>query len=398
MSDFNAEIAAAVDAGGRVEADPAPAQVVEQTRPQRTQPSQQQPAPTADPNGVKKIHDDVLSMLGDDLDPEPKKPEKDLLTLPEGHEKNKKEEVPDPKKPDTKPQKKSAAERDKENKSPYLDRFLKEDDKGNLTVDDEILIPAGRPREWFEAVKREGRIAREAATRMAVSSQQLAERFRQLYGDYKMLEQQSAPLTQLATQLEIPEERVSDFITFAKEYKTDPVNAIKNMLTRAQLAGIDLTKIGANAPIQPQFLQETVERAVAKMLAPLQPKEPEAGELPPEKAREFANFSKEFPEFIGDPADTSEEGEQRREHERNIAEAIAQHPNMPLREIGLRYKLWLLQNQEEGEPAKAKNDPPAQKTYARPKTQHVGTIPQTSDWSKMSYQQIAATIAKEMNQ
>jgi hypothetical protein len=111
-------------------------------------------------------------------------------------------------------------------RSMALDTFLKEDENNNLVLDDgTIVATSGKSRTFFERVKREGREQREAAKRMAVSNMELAGKFKELYTAYDTALAQ--PKMDFATATGLPQEDIEPAIAMMKEYKTNPLEALK---------------------------------------------------------------------------------------------------------------------------------------------------------------------------
>ena len=111
----------------------------------------------------------------------------ELIETPEEKAERKKLTVKKPEQQIQEPQQQPQQTQQKnENKTPYLDRFLKQDAKGNLILaDGTIVATSGTVRSYYEGLKKEGRFHREAADKLALSNAELARNMQKLNELYK---------------------------------------------------------------------------------------------------------------------------------------------------------------------------------------------------------------------
>jgi hypothetical protein len=387
--DFISDINAAVDAGGSVP-DP---------EPQQPQQPPRQVAP--DPDAASSVENAVLDVMGEseyERDERIKKEEaekakqqaappaqkeKETLSLPKKEgEAATTATAPDPAQKATTPE--------DDDKKPYLDRFLREDEQGNLiNAEGEVIAPAGKARAYYERVKKEGREARDHANRLALSNHNLGTKFKELFESHKKLEDQVAGgAHQQMTQLTgMNEAEVQDVLNFARQYKQNPVEAIKGILTKAQLNGIDLSKLGVQGQLDPAMVRETIAGIVKEQISPI-------SEQFSAQSRE-AQAAREVEEFERDFADLAE-------HHEVVAEAIRRtNGKMPLREIGLRLRasLQAAEQEQQNPPAQQQQPPQRQEPPRQRSLQRIVTPPpRAKDYTNMSFAQIAENIAKELDQ
>ena len=70
---------------------------------------------------------------------------------------------------------------------------------------------------------------------------------------------------------ELPKEGLLEAAAYYKQAQSDPVGVLKNLLTRAALAGIDITQLGMdNKGIDPKTLVEQIRREIQAGIAPVQ--------------------------------------------------------------------------------------------------------------------------------
>ena len=89
---------------------------------------------------------------------------------------------------DQQAQQKTQEQKEQTPTTPFLDRFLKQDDKGNLVLADGTIIATnGKSRAYYEGLKKEARAYRDASDKLAVSAGQLAQKFTELHDAYNEL-------------------------------------------------------------------------------------------------------------------------------------------------------------------------------------------------------------------
>lgn len=255
-----------------------------------------------------------------------------------------------------------------------LDTFLNEDENGNLVNNEgEIIATAGKSRHFYETLKLEGRKQRQAAQNLALSNMQLGEQFRNLYSEFQELKDRKP--FDLSKETGLSDVQVESGIKLMKQYRQDPIGAIKSLLTQAQMDGIDIGQIGANISADPQALRAMLDEALEHRLGNTEKENSEESAM--QKATQEANeFLQEFPQAA--------------QHVDIITQAKQQFPNMPLREIWLRILASARnsQNKQQQQPVTKRR-----KLTTKPKTKVV-TAPRR-DYSAMSYKDIANSIEQD---
>lgn len=399
--DFEKDLQAAVDNGGKATEEPDVTNTVTDGE------QQQQVTPTAPDETEAK----VLEILGDSEYEAEEKAAKEAEEQAAQEEKKKKEEEEKAAQQQEKEQQETtAADAEKPQRgkgkpfipykesTPYLDRYLKEDKEGNLiSLKGNVIAAKGEARNFYEKIKAEGRQHREAATNLAIQNQQLGTEFKKLYDEYQKLSDGSSSTASLAKSTGMTETEVSSAIDLMKQYKTDPLTAIKSLLTQAQMNGIDLKQLGVNGGIDPATVHKAVTSAIQEHIAPVAKTSQEQARMQ-EIQQEITSFWNEFPDL--------------KDHEATIAEAKKRRPDMSLREIGLRYRQWLMNNPPEQEQEQTQqvvdqdhqqqvaerrvvNRPAANK---KPPVTNSVTPPKQRDYSRMSFAEIAQSIVEETPQ
>lgn len=263
----------------------------------------------------------------------------------------------------------------------FLDRYLAQDEKHNLVLaDGTVIATAGKAREFFQKMKEEGRMHRESAMRLAASNQALGEQFKKLYNAYNELQTQQASTLEQETGL--PKEQISDTIQIIKEYNTNPVKAIKRLLTQARMRGIDLSEIGLNGGVDPSIVREAIEAARNAQNAPQQKQQPA---YTVEQAQEEArSFLQENPDAV--------------EHVEAIAAAKKRFPDKSLNELWMLYRIHMMQEAQqkadEGLTTVVKPKTFPRDRYVQVPQQKRNVSAEPQDFSKMSFKEIAASILK----
>lgn len=285
--------------------------------------------------------------------------------------------------PDQQAQQKTPEQKEQAPTTPFLDRFLKQDDKGNLVLADGTVIATnGKSRAYYEGLKKEARGYREAADKLAISSGQLAQKFTELHDAFTELKSTSG-ITSIVKETGMTQSEVNEGLRLMKSYKQNPVEAIKSLLTQARMSGIDLSSIGINGGIDPA----TIARAIADAKDSGQQNQPQLSEA--EKSQRQAekmvdSFFERNPEAIA----FAEE----------IAGAAEKFPNVPLDEIWYRYKIWqrdqlAKRSEQEFEP---KQEPQRQQQQQPQRQQITRLVNQPQrNYGAMSIEDIAASVKKD---
>jgi hypothetical protein len=211
-------------------------------------------------------------------------------------------------------------------KLPYLDRFLRQDNAGNLVIGDGVIIAAKGPaRTYYENIKKEGREARDEAQRLAISNIELGKQFKALYNEFNTIKDSPAHKSlEVQTGMSAPE--INDALQLMKQYKVDPITAIKSLLTQARMRGIDLNSIGINGGIDPATVQSSIEKAIEARFA--RQNETAQSQTDPQETAE-----QEVREFLGAYPDAAQYAD-------IIAKAKDRFPEKPLEVIWLEYQAW----------------------------------------------------------
>lgn len=267
-------------------------------------------------------------------------------------------------------QKQPARKQDK-----LLDTFLKEDEKGNLVNSEgEVIALAGKSREYYEGMKNAARKQRKAATDLAVQNMQLTRKFKELYDEYKGISNKvTDPIQSVVSSTGFSEAEANNAISLMKEYKNNPLQAIKNLLTQAHQDGIDVSSLGANISADPALMRKQFEKMLDERLTPLsQQAEQHAAQQRAEK--EATDFLRQYPQAA--------------RYESHIAQAKMRFPDMSLSEIWLRIQQQL--NNRPIQQRQPQRPPVRQQPVPRKKV----TAP-VRDYSRMSFEEIAKSVINE---
>jgi len=262
----------------------------------------------------------------------------------------------------------------------YLDTYLQQDDKNNLVLaDGTIIATAGKSRTFFQKMKEEGRVHRQAAMEMAQSNMQLGSKFKELYTEFTQMK--SSGSNQLKTMTGMSNEELPDAIAIVKEYKINPVKAIKRLLTQARMRGIDLSEIGINGGVDPSIMREMMEAGQRGQQAPQE----QQNTMTEERAmQEASDFLTRNPQAV--------------EHVETLANAKRKFPEKSIDELWTLYRIHMTKMREQDIDShltsvvtpKPVVNPAAR--YNRPVQKTISAQPQ--DWAKMSFQQIADSIKR----
>lgn len=352
--------------------------------------------PAATPAGEKDekaaLESSVLSLMGaDDEKPAAKK------EAPKEEPKAKQEAKPEPtpakstEQTEEDKQQTTAPKDGTDEKSLAMDQFLKEDENNNLVLNDgTVVAAAGKARQFFEKLKREARDQRQQAQQLAVSGLELSRQFQSLHGEYEKLKTQ--PKLDLATETGLQPADVDMTINLMKEYKRDPISAVKKLLTQMHTNGIDVSTLGVGTAIDPTTMKETLTSIVTDMLAKQSPQSKEIAGQPmthEQAVQEATAFLTKYPEA--------------KQHENAIANAKMKFPEMGLEEIWLRFQLHLSKNpQQQQQPPAAQTPAPVVEQTPQPK-QNVAPVtkvvtPPKRDYGSMSFAEIAKSINEDFVQ
>ena len=394
MNDFLSDVNAAVD-GTSTPATPAtpavPTTPAAQVGNASTEQSQQNTSPQtpATPSSREKtLEDDLTSMfdgaaateIGGTEAIEPKE------VLEEKNEKT--AEKPDKQeKPASRSQgKKNANER-------LLDTFLKEDDNGNLLNNDgDIIALAGKSRTYYEGLRGEARKQRTAAETLAGQNLELSRRFAELYDEYKSMDHTRVTAAQsIVKETSFSDNEATNAIALMKQYKQDPIAAIKSLLTQAQASGIDVTQIGANITANPADMRQTMQTMLEEHTAPQREQENQ-DRIQAEANKEANAFLQTFPEAENFHV--------------QISQAKMRYPKMSLQEIWFKLKPHIRQPQAQQQQQQQAQDhtmhgqeQQKQAPVVRKRRRVRNAVPKvvvpTRDYGNMSFADIANSIKKD---
>lgn len=273
---------------------------------------------------------------------------------------------------------------DEKNKKtvPYMDRFLQQDDKNNLvTADGTIIAAAGAARTFFEKLKSEARTERDKNRELSFKTIQLGEKFVELNNAYEELKKDPARES-IEKRTNMQGQELEEAIDLMREYKVNPVGAIKRILTQAQLRGINLKEIGINnGGLDPAAVRSMLEEIISKQsgqekTTQIQPNQEAA-------VREAQTFLENFPEAA--------------EHTETLAAARRKFPNKTYAELWHSFQIWEQQQLEQQETAQAqeaiqkRKTPPQQQRQQQP-----GPVTSdVKDYSKLSFSDIANGLKKD---
>lgn len=263
---------------------------------------------------------------------------------------------------------------------PYMDQFLKQDDKNNLVLaDGTIIATAGPSRTFFEKLKSEARKERESNRQLALSNIQLSQRFKDLYDESEQVKT-NPERESLEKRTNMKGAELDEAIDLIREYNVNPIGAIKKLLTQAQLRGINLKEIGINGALEPSVVKQMLEDIVSKR---------EVQETPSQEksqasaVKEATDFLEAFPEAA--------------QHTELLAAARRKFPNKSYAELWHNFVIWQQDKAalEEEELAK-KPVTNQQKQPAQQKQNKSVVTPNVTDYSKLSFREIAEGIKKDL--
>lgn len=143
---------------------------------------------------------------------------------------------------------------------------LEEDAGKNLLgPDGSIIARAGRERKNFEAWRNAAQKDRREGIKLATRLSDLAQQSKQLYDRYKLLENQKTMFDQAGLAFE--DQKL--MLDVAVAYKKNPIDGIKLMLTKAHMAGVDITALGAGGGLDPSVIVNELKQHIDQRFAPI---------------------------------------------------------------------------------------------------------------------------------
>jgi len=219
---------------------------------------------------------------------------------------------------------------------------LPEDRAGNLVKNGKVVVKAGKDRGIFEKLKRKLNTKEQELTGVYGQLGTIAKSARELMDKYKALSEEKSYGDKLG--LEPPEQREA-LELFAKS-KIDPMGALKAILTKAHLAGNDLSSLGVTGPLDPaEVAKHVLQLQEAKK--PVVPAATDSVEEPHVKdAREFLD---RYPEL-------------KVKENSNLLQAVAdaktKFPHLTLDECWIRIKTYIANQKKAAKEAEAQKKPP----------------------------------------
>lgn len=385
--DFLNDISDAMDNGGNV-----PDTTVVIDTPQQTQqPQQNNPV---DPGSREAVEKNILDqfdeadqptdIFGKQVQDGKQKTEKTENKTEKNTEQNQEKSTDDKTNTNTKGQEttKTSDKTDGKGDS-YLDVFLGTNDKNDLVfADGSVAFPAGRSRQHFEKVKAAGREARKQAETIAKNAITLAENFQKLRNEHETLKKSG--LGNIAQNVGATEAELQQAIGYMTQYKQNPIAALKQMLTEAQMNGINLKELGVEGGMEAATVTNVVKTQLQDMLGPLLQKS-ENDQANDAEVAEARTFLTNFPDAL--------------KYVDVIEKAKLDHPDLSYEGIWLRLLPHLPKDEGNSDDTKNKQDDQNKgDTTVVTNTQQPKPQPQPRnqpDQVTMSYQQIAQQIAKE---
>lgn len=361
--DFLSDVAGAVDNGGTL----APESAAPATPEPVAEPASVRPN-TVDVDARQRVENDMNKMF-EDNDPH-KEPE--VVTKSKEADEAKAEA-----KVEAAEEKPEQKQRSRSQRGGYLDKFLKEDEHGNLLNDDgDVIATAGTSRNFYEGVKKEARKFRSAATELALSHKELAQQFKALYDEHQdVIKNGADPIQSIVKETGFSTHEGKEALALLRQYKKDPIGAIKGMLTQAKMSGIDVSQIGANIAVDPSMLRSTFETMIDEKLGKKDTVNPDQ-QAYETAAQEAASFLEKHPKA--------------RKFAKQIGEAKIRYPDMSLERIwynivgAAKSAREKAQSQQRQNSTKHRKEPP-RKTQQAPVRQY----------STMNFQDIAASIKED---
>lgn len=268
----------------------------------------------------------------------------------------------------------------------YIDRYLQEDKDGNFTNSKgDIVAASGLQRSYFENLKREGRAMRDSLENAQFAIAQAKPQIQKLIDENKQLKEAQTSQQSPQDLYGMEEEEVRKAVELRKLYNSDPIQAFKQLLTNAKVAGIDISRVGTTVDVNPAMLRTAIADVQKE-----QSSKNAATEQTPEKKETVSQEDatrQEATAFL-------ENNPEAQPFLETIGKARGQYPDKSFEEIWLRLRQYMRNNQAnktEEKETKALDDHTTPK--AKVPTQKVSTGKQISD-TQMSFSQLAKAIAE----
>ncbi len=277
-------------------------------------------------------------------------------------------------------------QKEKQDGKSIINAYLQEDSEGNLVnKQGEILATSGKSREYLQNLRKEARGLQKQNDQMAIQTLQMAQKVKDLYGEYlEIKETKINPIQHIVKETGLSNSEVSEAMVLMKNYKSNPIEAIKSLLTQAHNSGIDIKQlVGANIVADPSVIKRQMEGLIEDKLTPIN--QSSAIQNEQYSAQQEANqFLAQYPEAIN--------------HQELIAMGKTKYPHMSLPEVWLRIKQGLnAQSTRKSPKSKIKKQKRAAPVTRKSAKSFVNKS-KNKDFSSMGYSEIAQSIIKDLDE
>jgi hypothetical protein len=163
---------------------------------------------------------------------------------------------------------------------------------------------------------------------------------KEVYGRVETHNAQNAQMKQMGIS---PQEQLEAMQLVAMS-KTNPVQALRTVLTRAAANGIDLTELGINGGSDTKSIVDLLRNEIGQQMQPLRQRteaEQRHQQQQAEQARQFGDAKVHVAQFFAQNPDA-------RQYLPVMDAVLQQHPQMTLNEIWAKLQLFLVQRQQTG--------------------------------------------------
>jgi hypothetical protein len=208
---------------------------------------------------------------------------------------------------------------------------------------------------------------------------------REVYGRLETMQAQNKQMQQLGIS---PQEQL-EAMQLAAMSKTNPIQALRQILTRAAANGIDLTELGLQGGVDAKSITDMLKQQIAQEMQPLRQRteaEQRQQQQQAAQARAFGDAKVHVANFFAQNPDA-------RTYLPVLDAVLQKHPQMTLNEIWAKLQLFLVQRQQQERAPEARTRQRGAfpngrgRLPARPKGQ-------MADVNK-SYEQIARDVMSE---
>lgn len=142
---------------------------------------------------------------------------------------------------------------------------LQTDTKGAIYLNGKLVANAGKEARIYMEWRKVARADREHAIKVSAQLGKLAQSAQGLLKEHQALKEQKT----LFDRANLTAEDQNQMLELALAFKKDPLQAVKLFLTRAHLAGVDITKLGAGGGIDAKVLMEDLKGSMTELLKPV---------------------------------------------------------------------------------------------------------------------------------